>query len=582
MNQFSRKIAIVATLLLAVVLPSVARGKDATAVDDAARRKAQYIFVEAINAKSQDNIDAYYDLLRYAHDVDPTNTTIAFYLGYCTMTMKNATRGHGEKALALMKPHIDAHPGDTYEATFYSDANMMLGHPDEALKTLRSLIKRYPTRYEYMSRLAKAYAASGDMVSSNEVYDSIEALHGSSIAVTINKYQNYAALNDTASALREMYHLLSTAPDNIQYNLAMGNVMEALAKRDSALYYYDRALAIDPSNGYAYLAKAQYYRALNDSVAYESLIRQALVSQDLPVDEKMGLLVKYVRDNYQPSDTLKHIDQLFDVLVEQHPHEADIHRFYSEYLLAQKDYKGAAEQLSYAIDMNPTSTDDWKRLMLINMMDENFPAAIDAGNHALANAPDSIELYMYIAPAFYQMKQYDTAIDIYNRALAMSDSLDADSRSDLLTGLGDVYHEMGDTALSYSYYQNALDINPGNTGAMNNFAYGLAVDGNRLDQAERMAALAVKGNPDNVNFVDTYAWVFFVKGDYDMALLYIKRAAELEKDNPSQEMLEHYGDILFKHGEVDEAVEKWKAALEIDPSNELLQRKINDRTYYAK
>ena len=32
-----------------------------------------------------------------------------------------------------------------------------------------------------------------------------------------------------------------------------------------------------------------------------------------------------------------------------------------------------------------------------------------------------------------------------------------------------------------------------------------------LDRAERMAALAVKEDPDNANFIDTYAWVYFAK-----------------------------------------------------------------------
>ena len=94
-----------------------------------------------------------------------------------------------------------------------------------------------------------------------------------------------------------------------------------------------------------------------------------------------------------------------------------------------------------------------------------------------------------------------------------------------------------------------------------------------------MAALAVKDDPENANFIDTYAWVFFAKKDYQMALLYIKSAVEKDEDN---HLLEHYGDILWFNDDKDGAVEQWTKALETDPDNELLQRKVKDKTYYEE
>jgi predicted negative regulator of RcsB-dependent stress response len=53
-------------------------------------------------------------------------------------------------------------------------------------------------------------------------------------------------------------------------------------------------------------------------------------------------------------------------------------------------------------------------------------------------------------------------------------------------------------------------------------------------------------------------------------------------EEPSAEVLEHYGDILFLDGQTDKAVEQWQKALELDGENELLMRKFNDQTYYEK
>ena len=153
--------------------------------------------------------------------------------------------------------------------------------------------------------------------------------------------------------------------------------------------------------------------------------------------------------------------------------------------------------------------------------------------------------------------------------------------SDLLGGKGDVYAAMGDTVQAVGCYEQALKLYPGNTGILNNYAYYLAQRGENLDRAERMSAITVKSSPGNATFLDTYAWVFFKKKDYKMALFYIESALN-NLDSPSAEVLEHYGDILFFDEQTDKAVEQWQKALELDESNELLMRKFNDRTYYEE
>ena len=69
----------------------------------------------------------------------------------------------------------------------------------------------------------------------------------------------------------------------------------------------------------------------------------------------------------------------------------------------------------------------------------------------------------------------------------------------------------------------------------------------------------------------------FAKKDYQKALTYIKMAIAQDDDG---HLLEHYGDILWFNDEKEAAVEQWTKALEQDPDNEILQRKVKDKTYY--
>ena len=570
-----------AIFTIALVALTAVAGKDAATVGKAVsladQRKAEYIFMEAQKQKLADNFDAFYDLLSYAHELDPGNTAISYYMGMCLLKMNNTTKERCEQALELMKGHFEAQPEDLYETTFYSDANMQLGHPEEALRAIKVLNEHNPNRLELQVRLAEAYSRSGDFVQSNITLDSIATLFGKSIQITSNKIENYMAMNDSVGALKEMRSMLATAPQNDSYNLAMSGLFQHYGMTDSALYYLDRAQEYAPDNGLIYLTRAEYCNQAGDSAGYEQQIYNALTAEQLDVDTKLGVLLSYIRERLSQEDTTQRINKLFTVLIQQHPHEAKIHQLYSEYLYARKDYKGAIEQLGYSLDVNPTDADGWRNMVILNMIDDNYADAIKASEKALEYNPDNLELYRYVAGCYHQMKSYSKAISTYMKILELTDSTDVEQRSDIFTGMGDTYSELGDSAKAIECYERALELNPLNSNALNNYAYYLAQRAQDLDRAERMAALAVKDEPENANYIDTYAWVFFAKKDYNMALLYIKSAVEKDED---EHLFEHYGDILWFIGEKEQAVEQWTKALEKDPDNELLQRKLKDKTYY--
>lgn len=51
-------------------------------------------------------------------------------------------------------------------------------------------------------------------------------------------------------------------------------------------------------------------------------------------------------------------------------------------------------------------------------------------------------------------------------------------------------------------------------------------------------------------------------------------------ESESSTLLEHYGDILFKLGNTDDALEYWNKALDLgEEVSEVLKQKINQRKY---
>lgn len=566
-----------AILLLLTVLPFADKlmASDRKAISEDDRVKAEYIFLEAEKQRNMGRDDAFHHLLQYAHSLDPENSAIAYYLGYSRLMKSNLSVSDSlfSSSLRMMRKHVDAHPEDKYEAMLYANGNMIANQVQEGLRVLKIQAERNPHNVEVQLSIADAYARLEDYRNAIAAYDSVQLWQGQSVQLSARKVRAYQALNDTVGAIGEMRSLLATAPRNVDYNLAMGNMMLMFGERDSALTYYDKAQQYEPENGATYLAKAQFYNAIGDSVNYDQQTYQALVSKDLDVASKVEVLADYARHLLVAKDSSARTENLFKVLIEQHPNEPQIRMLFSDYLAAKDDMKGAAEQMDYAVNLDPTDAQAWNRLLVLNIISENYEAAIAAGDRAIELNPNNIELYGYIAPAYYNIKQYDKAIEVYKKALAAVDSTDTEHRSMFLGGMGDAKFSMGDTIGAFALYDQAIEIDPNNVSILNNYAYFLTLCNRDLDKAERMSAKTVQAEPQNATFLDTYAWVFYKRKEYTMAQLYIEMAIKNER-RPSSDIYDHYGDILLAVGNKQEALKQWKKALELDAGNKELLEKV--------
>ena len=566
----------VALMLIAMALPFAIRGSASKkeGITQANRVKATYVLMEAQRQHFLEHDDAFYHLIAYAYSLDSTNTSIAFYMGVAKF--ERTSFEHTDEltaALAQMRKHVEAHPEDKYEARLYAHAAFLMNQYQEGLRVLNIQHQLHPQDDNLLSTMADAYEKTNDYQKALAIYDTLQQWQGQSVELSSAKLKAYQALNDTTGAIHEMRALLASAPTNADYNLAMGKMLFMFGYRDSAMVYYDKAQQYEPDNGLTYLTKAEYYLALGDTLNYDRQTYQALVSTDLDVESKLQILVNYTKTLLSAKDTTHRTDHLFDVLIEQHPLEPQIRVLYSEYLMFIDNNEGAAEQIDYALNLDPTNEELWTRLMAYHLYAGNYEKAIEVGDKAIRLNPDNVELYSYLGSSCYSVKQYDKAIEVYDKALAILDSTQVDDRSNLLSGKADVKFAMGDTIAAFALYDQSLDLNPDNPGTLNNYAYFLALSNRDLDKAERMSAKTIVEDAANPTYLDTYAWVFYMRKEYTMAQLYIEMAINNE-EQPTSELFEHYGYILLANGDKQKALEQWRKAIELKPDNEQLVKQI--------
>ncbi len=547
-------------------------------------RKADYIYLEALRAKSQSNHDAAFALLQRAHELNPADRESGVELSTYLLSLSQTDSALLTSSMALLRDYCEANPTDIYYGGRYAMLNEQLLNRDEALRTWKRLHTLYPDRLEVTYRYAGALAQGGTQADRDKaiaVYDSVEIAEGKSIPLSSKKIQLYYSLQDTASILAEADRLRNSAPRNVDFQVFSGDIYSMFGLNDQAKQFYDSACILDPSSGLAYYSRAQFYHTLGDSAAFNREVFQALEQKNLNVETKLVILRSYIQEMFNDSTNFPQIGQLFDVLIDQHPHEHDIHDLYSRYLIVTKDYSKAAEQTERALDLDPADSEGWEMLTSLYLQVDRLDDARQAIKRSLRYYPDNSRQYLVLGSIYDQEGQRDKATAEYRHALSLTDSTDVSQLSRIYGAMGDNLYASEQADSAFVYYQKSLLYDPDNTLALNNCAYYLACEGRDLDRALEMIEKAVGAEPENATSMDTYAWVLFKRKDYAKAREIIDRTLSLS-DERSEEILEHAGDIYFMDGDPDGALRFWKEALELAPDNQLLAKKVKHKTYFFK
>ena len=540
------------------------------------RRKFDYFYLEGTRLAQKGEIDAAFDMLRQAAAVDTMSASVKYALASYYLQLNKP-----QIAYDMIKDAVRIDKDNYWYGMMLANLAQNLGDNEQAEKAYQTLIANNPQKPELNYMLAETYAQKGEYQKAIDSYEKMEQSMGIMEPITLQKVKLYKALKNDEKAYAEVEKLIKAYPQEIGYLILLGDIYLNDNKDDKALEMYDRAEKMEPDNGYLLVSKANYYNRKGDKERYLGEIRKALSNKKIDVETKVKILTDYLSDLLQKKENLDQAYQLFSELVDMHPQEESIYSLYAEFLLSQKKYKEAGEQLQVAVDLAPNNKQYWLQLMGVNMQLGELDEVITAGEKALTYIPDAAEIYMYMGSGYAMQKDYDKAVDILKRGISHLDENNNTLVSDYYGQLGDSYYLSGDKDKAFEAFENALLHNPKNTGVLNNYSYFLALDKRDLSKAERMSGDVIKIEPDNPTFLDTYAWVFFQQGNYTLAKIYLQNALNKGGDK-SADLLEHYGDVLFMLGEVDEALQYWEKAKNAGSESEVLPRKIKDKKYYEK
>lgn len=537
------------------------------------QRKFDYFYYEAANLKNAGKYDAAYDLFSYCLSLDTASSPVLYELA-----MFQLQRNRPEKAVEMLKSAV-AHSDDnfTYRMTL-AGLYRNLGMYGEASDSYEELVKRYPDKSELNYYLADALTQEGEIGAAIDAYNVLESTMGMNETLSLQKFKLYQTLKQPDKAFEEIEKLANKYPMNARYRLLMGDLHLENEETEKALACYQQAHEIDPDDPRYIVSMANYYDQTGDKEAAEQEIRDALVNEKLDVETKVGILSRYVQRLQQTQQGIENANSLFQTLLDQHPEDTELKLMYGSLLMAQQKEEEAKFQFQLVTEMEPSNDGAWQQLLNISLKGEDIPEVIRICTRCKELFPEAPEYYFYLGIGYYMQEKYQESLDTYYAGLKIIPEGNGVVKSNFYGQIGDLYYQMEKMDEAYKAYDEALKYNENNAPVLNNYSYFLTLDKKDLKKAERMAAQCIKLEPDNATYLDTYAWVFFVQGNYTLAKIYIENALSKDKTN-SAELVDHYGDILYMSGEKDKALEQWKKAKEKGKDTDVLKQKIAKGIY---
>lgn len=353
-------------------------------------------------------------------------------------------------------------------------------------------------------------------------------------------------------------------------------------------------LRVPHSSAHSFLAKRMLSRGIITASLMVALCTAGIAAQKGSLDEALRLFNAGAYDR---------ASQLLEPEVKAHPEDADAHLLLGQIYAVQGQRSEAIQELSRTVELKPDSAVAYNILGTALNRFAEFEAARKAFEQAVALDPKMIEAHINLAMTLAESSDLDGAAAQLRAAIALGPHSPSAARAHYLLGkiyedqqpvhaieelttaakidskdaqtwleLGELKTESGDEAGALTAFQYAAELHPRDADAQYQLGSQYLIAGNWHEAVVHLQ-LARKAMPK-----PTLALLYKLDralrkvGDNQEAQqVRAETQALLAQDSEANEhfqqaeSLDHDGVVLEQQGDAAKAVEKYRAALEINP-----------------
>ena len=527
-------------------------------------RRYQYFYLEAIRQEGLGNFTEAFDLYRHCLEIDSlaSETHYAISDFYSQISKDSLALYHLKKANSL-EPENDEFAERLGQ--YYLSQNKI----EEGTRVYERLADIHRDRSEFLDILTRIYQFKKDYPKMLETLNRLEEAEGESENLTLSKMQVYSSMGDEKGAYEELLRLVKRHPNDLNYKVMMGNWLLANSRKDEALKAYKAVLKEEPTNPQAQMSLMDYYRTTGNSAEADTLLYQILENPETETQTRISLMRQVVADNEQGGGDSTRILNIFSRILslpQQTSDMAEMHVAYMNFKHMPND--SILSGLNRVLAINPENIAARLQRLDIMWRDTIDEKVIAECEKAIDYTPEEPVLYYYLGLAKYLNKDDAGALEALRKGAAnIKEDTPMEISSRIYMISGDILHSMNLPEEAYAAYDSCLNINPNEISCLNNYAYYLSEENRDLKRAEQMSYKTIKAEPENVSYLDTYAWILYMQKRYEEARIYIDQALKSDSTQTSSVIFEHAGDIYIRLGLKSDASNYWQKAIDSGSDN---------------
>ncbi len=517
--------------------------------------RAHEYFIEARDSERRGLEQSAIRFYEMAYELDPTSKFLRDEL-----IRKYIQNEKYTQALLLAKGEKNNSQLDQETKRIVSAIYLKMGKMDKAADILESIEEK---EVEELYTLGLIYESLGDLSKSIDCYLKFyekqkDAVLGLKIGKLLISEKRFEEADSLFSSIKE------TSGETAQLLALMGSSKIFNKDTASGLQLLESALSKDSLHEDALRSIAQVYMSRNDFakaiVCYEKLYKNGAYGQ---IYGKTLSLLYYYNKQYEEAE------RLLQNMLEYDLDDPELHYYLGLVFSAAKKTDLAKIEMEKVLSLKPDFYDAWKELCLIPIREKDYDVAEKVAERFIRDFSDNPLSWQLHGMVMNLKKEYERAIQSYRNSISY-DSSNVYSWFEL----GSAFERTKQIDSAASAFKKVLKLQPDDPAASNYLGYMWAEKGINLDSSKILIETALRQEPDNGAFLDSYAWIFYQLGQLDSAFHYINKAVENIKDDPT--VLCHLGEILEKKGRLKEALEAYRKSVELNFENpEEIREKIS-------
>ena len=511
--------------------------------------KFNYFFQEAIRQRLLQHYDAAIDLANYCHTLDPQSGAALYELATLYRYANNDSLATDalEKASAL------------YPNNFWYKSSLVMRYlsnnrTDEALAKVEELAKQFPEKTDVLAMLLDLYEKKNDYANMVKVLDKIEMKEGKSEQLSMDKFRIFLQMNDEKRAFEEMKSLADEYPNDLRYQVVIGDLYLDAGRKDDAMKQYKAVEAIDSTNVTLQLSLSNYYEHEGNDSLYRKYLTRLMTNPGVDDDARLRMMAVVVKENLDKNADSTFILNLFDKVLQQPQTNVSLIELRVRYMVTRDmPHKDIRPYLYKMLDIDPENNTARQQLLAYAVEEKDTISILNICKPAIDYKSDDPIFYYYLGISYIMLNEPQKALGALKAGLPRVEKSTSDNKlqmtSNIYGMLGDIYHQLGNDDKAFQAYDSCLVYTQSDATVLNNYAYYLSLKKKDLNKAEEMSRRSNELEPNNSTYLDTYAWVLYQLKRYEEAKDIMDKAVEImqkEEEEPTDDVLMHIKKINKK------------------------------------